>query len=203
MARIGVFGGTFDPVHHGHLIIADELRHRLGLERILFLPAGRPPHKTDQDVSADRHRVSMLQSAIDGDRYFDISYIDIENEGLSYTADSMREHQRRHPGYELMFLMGQDSFRDLPYWNRPGELAQLVRLGVAMRPGVVVDVEHVLNRVPEARNRVDFVDVPLIQIASSEIRRRVREHEPIRYQVPRTVEAYIREHRLYLSAGSR
>jgi nicotinate-nucleotide adenylyltransferase len=195
--RIGVFGGTFDPIHHGHLIIADELRYRLNLDMVLFLPAGRPPHKTDQDITADDHRLEMLKMAIEGDPFFDISLVDIERDGLSYTADSMREHQRRFPDATLTFLMGQDSYRDLPYWHRPGELVELVRLGVALRPGVVVDSEHIRNRVPEIAGRVDIVDVPLIQIASSDIRRRVREDEPIRYHVPQAVEAYIRQHGLY------
>jgi nicotinate-nucleotide adenylyltransferase len=197
--KLGIFGGTFDPIHHGHLIIADELRFRLGLDQVLFLPAGRPPHKTDQDVTTDHHRVNMLRTAIQHDPFFEISYVDIDLEGLSYTANSMREHQRLYPDCDITFLMGQDSFRDLPYWHKPGELAKLVKLGVALRPGVVVDTEHILRRVPEAAGRVELVNVPLIQIASSEIRRRVRGGEPIRYQVPTLIEAYIREHGLYLN----
>jgi nicotinate-nucleotide adenylyltransferase len=195
--RIGIFGGTFDPIHHGHLIVADELRFHLNLERVLFLPAGRPPHKTDQDVTADHHRLAMLEMGISGDPNFEISMVDIERAGLSFTADSMREHQRRLPDASITFLMGQDSFRDLPYWHNPGELVTLVELGVALRPGVVVDTENIINRVPEIDGRTHFIDVPLIQIASSEIRRRVRANQPIRYQVPRAVEAYIREHSLY------
>jgi nicotinate-nucleotide adenylyltransferase len=196
--RLGIFGGTFDPIHHGHLIVADELRFRLGLDRVLFLPAGRPPHKTDQDITANVHRVNMLQTAIAGDPYFDISFVDIERDGLSYTADSMREHKKRYPEAEITFLMGQDSFRDLPYWHRPGELAQLVKLAVALRPGIVVDTENIVHRVPEIEGRFEIVNVPLIQIAASEIRRRVRENEPIRYQVPPSIDTYIRQHGLYL-----
>jgi nicotinate-nucleotide adenylyltransferase len=195
--RIGIFGGTFDPLHHGHLIIAGELKFRLGLDRVLFLPAGRPPHKTDREITADHERLHMLESVLSSDPAFGISYIDIENQGPSYTAESMRRHQERFPDAELVFLMGQDSFRDLPYWHKPGEIAQLVRIGVALRPGVVVDVEYVYQRVPELEGRVDFVNVPLIQIASSEIRRRVRNDEPIRYHVPPIVEEYIRKRELY------
>ncbi|MEX2426124.1 MAG: nicotinate-nucleotide adenylyltransferase [Thermomicrobiaceae bacterium] len=200
MKRLGIFGGTFDPVHHGHLIIADELRFRLKLDRVLFLPAGRPPHKTDRDITADHHRLRMLQTAIDADPFFEISHIDMENDEPSYTAESMLEHQRRFPDCDITFLMGQDSFRDLPYWHEPGQLARLVKLGVAMRPGVVVDVENIMQRVPEALGQVEFVDVPLIQIASSEVRRRVRENEPIRYHVPASIEKYIRDHELYVRA---
>jgi nicotinate-nucleotide adenylyltransferase len=195
--QIGVFGGTFDPIHHGHLIVADELRFRLNLDRVMFLPAGRPPHKTDQDISPDEHRLAMLEMAIHDDPNFEISMIDIEREGLSYTADSMREHQRRFPEATFTFLMGQDSYRDLPHWHKPGELAQIVRLGVALRPGVVVDSDYIMNRIPELRGQVDIVDVPMIQIASSDIRRRVRHDEPLRYHVPGSVESYIRQNDLY------
>lgn len=198
VTRLGIFGGTFDPIHHGHLIIADELRHKLALERVLFLPAGRPPHKTEQDITSDDHRLTMLEMAIARDPRFEISMIDIERSGLSYTADSMLEHQERYPDAEITFLMGQDSFRDLPYWHEPGRLAALVELGVALRPGVVVDTESILQRVPEIDGRVHFVDVPLIQIASSEIRRRVRVNEPIRYHVPNCVADYVIENGLYL-----
>jgi nicotinate-nucleotide adenylyltransferase len=195
--RIGIFGGTFDPIHHGHLIIAAELRYQLGLDRVLFLPAGQPPHKTDHDVTSDAHRLLMLEAALAEDSCFEISYVDIQNTGLSYTADSMRTHQKLYPDAEIMFLMGQDSFRDLPYWHQPGRIVELVRLGVALRPGVVVDLEYIYHRVPEAEGRVDFVDVPLIQIASSDIRRRVRSGQPIHYHVPPVVERYIWQHGLY------
>lgn len=198
---IGVFGGTFDPIHHGHLIIAGELRFRLGLDQVLFLPAGRPPHKTDQDITPDHHRLAMLETALAGDPTLAVSYVDIEREGLSYTADSMRVHQQLYPEAEIMFLMGQDSFRDLPHWHEPRRIAEMVRIGVAMRPGVVVDVENIFSRIPETEGRVDFVDVPLIQIASSDIRRRVRSNEPIRYHVPVPVEEYIQQHGLYRHAG--
>jgi nicotinate-nucleotide adenylyltransferase len=195
--RIGIFGGTFDPIHHGHLIIASELKFQLQLDRLFFLPAGIPPHKTNLTISSNEDRLNMLEMVLQNDPNFEISYVDIENQGLSYTAESMRQHQQRFAEAELHFLMGQDSFRDLPHWHNPGEITKLVRLGVALRPGVVVDIEHIYQQVPEAEGRVDFVDVPLIQIASSEIRRRVRSNEPIRYHVPHNVETYIREHRLY------
>lgn len=195
--RIGIFGGTFDPIHHGHLIIAAELRFKLKLDRIQFLPAGKPPHKTDSDVTSDSHRLRMLESVLKNDPCFEISYVDIENSGLSYTAESMRTHIERYPDAEILFLMGQDSLRDLPYWHEPGRIPELVRLGVAMRPGVVVDLDYIYQRVPQAEGRIDFIDVPLIQIASSDIRRRVRVGHPIRYHVPPIVEEYIYAHNLY------
>jgi nicotinate-nucleotide adenylyltransferase len=201
--RLGVFGGTFDPIHHGHLIIAAELKFKLGLDRVLFLPAGRPPHKTDREVTSDSHRLDMLESVLSGESWFDVSYIDIENSGLSYTADSMRLHKARYPEAEIHFLMGQDSLRDLPYWHEPERITEQVRLGVAMRPGVVVDLDYIFERVPAAEGTIDFVNVPLIQIASSDIRRRVRDGQPIRYHVPPVVEAYIEQHGLYRPKGKK
>jgi nicotinate-nucleotide adenylyltransferase len=198
--RVGIFGGTFDPIHHGHLLIAAELRHRLRLGRLLFLPAGQPPHKTDRAISSDAHRMRMLELAIDGDPNFEISRIDIERGGYSYTADSLALLQQSFPDASLYFLMGQDSLRDLPHWHEPGRIAEQAMLGVALRPGVHVDVDHILTVVPEANDRIEFVQVPLIQIASSDIRRRVRTGEPIRYHVPLLVEDYIHTHRLYSGA---
>ncbi len=197
MRRLGIFGGTFDPVHLGHLIVAEELRFRLGLERVLFLPAGRPPHKTNQEISPDRDRVLMLELAIAGNPNFAVSYLDVERPGLSYTADSLALLQEQYPDCTLYFLMGQDSLRDLPNWHDPNRIARQAILGVALRPGVVVDIDDIIRRVPDAANRIRLVDVPLIQIASRAIRQRVRAGQPITYQVPAEVEAYILRRGLY------
>lgn len=195
--RLGIFGGTFDPIHLGHLIIAEELLFRLQLNRILFLPAARPPHKTDRIVSPDRDRAAMVELAVRGNPRFDISVVDLERSGLSYTADSLAILHRQFPNDLLYFLMGQDSLRDLPNWHDPNRIARQAMLGVALRPGVRVDVEGIVRQVPEAAGRIELVDVPLIQIASRALRQRVREDRPITYQVPRPVEAYIRQHGLY------
>ena len=196
-ARIGVFGGTFDPVHLGHLIVATELRHALALDRILFVPAGRPPHKPDLEISDDAHRLAMLRLALDGDPAFAISTVDVDRGGLSYTSELLAILRRELNPVDLVFLMGEDSLRDLPTWHEPGRIAALAELGVALRPGVAVDLEAVLRAVPEARGRVHLVPTPLIDIASRDLRRRVATGAPIRYQVPAAVEAYIREHGLY------
>lgn len=195
--RLGVFGGTFDPVHLGHLIIAEELRYRLELDRILFLPAARPPHKTDREISCDEDRALMLEMALTGNPHFAISYVDLERAGLSYTADSLEVLRAQHPDETIYFLMGQDSLRDFPHWNEPNRIARQALLGVALRPGVTVDLDWIVQQVPEAADRITMVDVPLIQIASSTIRQRVRLGEPITYQVPREVEEYIRRRGLY------
>ena len=195
--RLGIFGGTFDPVHHGHLIIAEELADCLRLDRVLFLPAARPPHKTDLEVSSDADRATMVELAVSGHPRFAVSYVDMSRSGLSYTADSLAILRREHPAATLYFLMGQDSLRDLPTWHDPNRIARQALLGVALRPSVTVDVESIVRQVPDAAGRIELVDVPLIQIASRTIRERVRDGRPIRYQVPGAVERYIGRRGLY------
>ena len=196
--RIGVFGGTFDPIHVGHLIVAEIMRHRLRLSRVFFLPAGIPPHKPGRIVSDTVHRLAMLRLSIDDSPDFEISTIDLEREGWSYTADSLGILRDRVGGKaELFFLMGQDSLRDFPTWNRPGRIAEQARLGVALRPGVEVDVAEIERVVPETRNRIDLVSIPLIGVSSTEIRANVRAGGPYRYQVLPEVADYIEANDLY------
>ena len=196
--RIGVFGGTFDPVHVGHLIVATELRHVLDLDQVLFVPAGRPPHTTSQEISDDEDRLAMLRLAIGGDPAFDLCTLDVDRGGLSYTADTLAMlGDDMGPNTELLFLMGQDSFRDLPLWDRPERIVRLAEIGVALRPGTEVDPDLVFAGVPTARGRVHIVPVPLIDVSSRDLRRRVATGAPIAYQVPPAVEEYIRGRRLY------
>lgn len=197
--RLAIFGGTFDPVHVGHLIIAEIMRVHLGVDQVIFLPAGRPPHKPDQVLSSDADRLAMLQLALADAPEFVLSTIDIERPGASYTADTLRIlGEQAGPTYELYFLMGQDSLRDFPTWHRPDLIAQRARLVVALRPGVAVSVDQVEHLVPEARGRIQIVPVPLIDISSRELRVSIRSGGPYRYQVPTPVADYIREKRLYL-----
>lgn len=194
---IGVFGGTFDPVHLGHLIIAEELRYQLRLDRVLFLPARQPPHKADRAITAEVHRSAMLDLALAGNPRFTVSTVDLEREGPSFTADSLEIVRRDYPESILYFLMGQDSLRDFPTWHEPNRIARQAHLGVALRPEVALDVEAVVRRVPEARGRIELVRAPLIGISSQGIRRRVREGLPIRYLVHPEVEHYIYQCGLY------
>ncbi len=197
VGRLGIFGGTFDPIHYGHLILATEVRYALALDRVLFLPAGQPPHKQGWTVSPAVHRVAMTRLAIADDPAFELCLYDVERGGLSYTADTLEALAGRHRGAELYFLMGEDSLRDLPTWYQPARIVGLAELGVATRPGVALDLEAVLRAVPAARGRVHLVPMPPIGIASHDLRRRVQVGEPIRYLVPPAVEAYIAEHGLY------
>ncbi|HEY7033464.1 MAG TPA: nicotinate-nucleotide adenylyltransferase [Thermomicrobiales bacterium] len=201
LPRIGVFGGTFDPPHVGHLIITTELRFALSLDRVLFVPAGRPPHKAGQIVGDDAHRLAMLRLALVDAPEFEVSTVDLERHGPSYTADTLGLLQDRLGPAELVFLMGEDSLRDLPTWHEPNLIATRAGFGVARRPGVVVDLDLVFSAVPAARGRVHLVDVPEIDISSRDLRRRVANGQPIRFQVPRPVEEYIRDRRLYLETA--
>jgi nicotinate-nucleotide adenylyltransferase len=195
--RIGIFGGTFDPPHLGHLIIAQDLMIYAGLRSVLFMPTRTPPHKEAAGVSEAHHRLSMLELAIDDNPRFAISLVDLNRSAPSYTADSLEILGREYPDDALYFLLGADSLRDLPLWHDPGRIARQTRFVVARRPGVELDPDEVVRQVPETEGKIEIVDIPLIDIASRDLRRRVREGYPIRYYVPASVERYIEEHRLY------
>jgi nicotinate-nucleotide adenylyltransferase len=195
--RIGVLGGTFDPIHNGHLHIANALRTALDLERVVWVPAGRPPHKIGQIVSSDRDRLAMLELALAGAATDQISTIDMERSGPSYTADTLEILAGQFAPTRLFFLMGEDSLRDLPTWHDPARLLQAAELAVATRPGVDADLESVARRVPTVEGRVHLIPTKEIAISSSEIRQRVSDHQSIQGLVPAAVEAYIRDHGLY------
>jgi len=196
--RIGIFGGTFDPIHVGHLILAVEARHQLQLDRVYLAPAGDPPHKQKDPISPVRHRLAMCRLAIAGDSGIDISHIDAERPGPHYTSDMLRLFRARvDAGSELFFLMGLDSLRDLPTWHEPLWLVQNCRLVALQRHDVKIDWPALEAVLPGVRERVVILEMPEVEIASSVLRERVRAGQPIRYQVPLAVERYIREHGLY------
>lgn len=196
--RIGVFGGTFDPIHIGHLILAVEARHQLQLDRVYLAPAGDPPHKQNNPISPVDHRLAMCRLAIAGNSGIDISLIDAERPGPHYTSDMLRLFRARvGAGAELFFLMGLDSLRDLPTWHEPLWLVQNCRLVALQRHDVEIDWSALEAVLPGVRERVVFLEMPEVEIASNVLRERVRAGQPIRYQVPLAVERYISEHGLY------
>jgi nicotinate-nucleotide adenylyltransferase len=194
---VGVLGGTFDPVHNGHLHIARELRQALGLDRVIWVPAGRPPHKAGQIVSADRDRLAMLRLALAGSPYDVIDTIDLDRAGPSFTADTLEILRDRLAPARLVFLMGEDSLRDLPTWHAPVRILRAADLAVAARPGVDADLETLTLAIPEVHGRVHLVPTEELAISSSDVRRRVQAGEPIDDLVPPAVAAYIHEHGLY------
>lgn len=197
--RVGVLGGTFDPVHNGHLHIAEVLRDALGLNRIIWVPAGRPPHKQGQIVSSDDDRLQMLRLALADSPADEISLVDIERLGPSYTSDTLEALRRSLDQERLFFLMGEDSLRDFPTWHRPDRILSLAELAVAGRPGVDADLERIALALPAIKGRVHLVPAEELAISSSDIRRRVRANESIRDLVPPEVAAYIARHNLYVS----
>lgn len=197
--RIGFFGGTFDPIHHGHLILASYAASSAGLDRLLFAPVAVPPHK-DRKITDIASRTAMLLLAIERDARFDLTTVDLDREGPHYSADTLAILSDRFPQSDLFFLMGSDSYRDLPRWHEPARIFEHAKLLVGKRPNSSFDQEALWEALPPARTHTEFVDIPLIEISSTEIRRRVSDRLPIDYLVPRRVQDYIQANELYLDA---
>ncbi|MGB3905038.1 MAG: nicotinate-nucleotide adenylyltransferase [Anaerolineae bacterium] len=198
MQRIGVIGGTFDPIHYGHLAAAEEARVRMNLERVLFVVAGVPPHKLDEEVTPVEHRLAIVSLAIASNPHFEISRVDVDRPGPSYTVDTI-SILRKQWGQEteVYFIMGLDSLAELPTWHHPQRLIQLCRLLAVKRPGFETDMAELEASVPGISSRVEIIDMPEVDISSSDLQQRVRDGLPIKYQVPEEVERYIMAHELY------
>jgi nicotinate-nucleotide adenylyltransferase len=203
--RLGVFGGTFDPVHVGHLILAERCREDAGLDQVLFVPAARPPHKTEEEITPFAQRVEMLALAVAGQPSFVIDPLEKDRVGPSYTADTLGILRQQHPEAELFLIIGSDSLHDFPTWYRPARIAELATLLVVQRPDwpIIAPEEIRKSLPPEVKLRIIEVTVPLVGISSSDIRRRVSAGRSIRYLVPRPVEVYVQEKRLYTAEVTR
>jgi len=195
--RLGVLGGTFDPPHYGHLVLAETARVCLRLDRVLFVPAGQPPHKPDRPVTPSHHRAAMVDAALADNPAFALSSVDLERPGPHYTVEMLALLGQEYPGAELYFLMGGDSLAEFLTWRDPAGIVRQARLAVMRRSGCEGDLEALEQAVPGLRERLVWIDAPYLDIAATDLRRRVREGLPLRYLVPPRVEAYIREHRLY------
>ncbi len=195
--RAGILGGTFDPVHLGHLILAEEARLRLGLDLVYFVPAGDPPHKHGQISAGVEDRLRMAQLAVAGNPCFAVSRVDADRPGPHYTLDMVRILQRQMPATELYFLVGFDSLQDLPTWHRPAELVAATRLVALTRYAVTLDWPALESAIPGIRKRVTLLDMPEVEIASRDLRARVACGESIRYLVPDEVRHYIEARGLY------
>lgn len=197
--RLGIFGGTFDPVHWGHLVMAEQCREQCGLDQVWFLPAGLPPHKTGSAISSGKQRAEMLEFAIAGQAEFLVNRMELSRDGKTYTVDTLRQLHEERADDELFFLIGGDSLNDLPSWREPGrivELATVVAVNRGDRP-LPEEQELFKHLGPEVASRVKLVTMPGMDLSSTDIRQRVREGKSIRFMVPRAVEAYIAEHNLY------
>jgi nicotinate-nucleotide adenylyltransferase len=197
--RLGVFGGTFDPVHWGHLLMAEHCREQCELDLVWLLPAGLPPHKTGAEISSGKQRAEMLEFATAGHESLIVNRMEFDREGKSFTVDTLRQIHQERPEDELFFLIGADSLDDLPGWREPEhiiELATVVAVNRGDRP--LPSQEELIGHLGERIARgVRLVTMPGIDLSSTDIRQRVNEGKSIRYMVPRAVEAYIAEHKLY------
>ena len=194
---LGILGGTFDPPHYGHLALAENARVQLGLDHVLFVLAGQPPHKPDRPITPANHRAAMVEAAIDGNSAFAISRVDVDRPGPHYTVEMLALLRREHPQAELVFLMGGDSLAQFLTWRDPSGIVRQARLAVMRRPGHTSEMERLEQSIAGIRERVVWLDAPCMDIASSDLRRCVREGLSLRYLVPPAVEEYIRKHRLY------
>lgn len=198
LSRIGLFGGTFDPVHIGHLILCQEAHYQLGLDRILLLPAADPPHKRDRQVTPVSHRIEMLSLAIKDVAYLSINRVDVDRPGPHYSVDTVQILQAELGDQaDLYFLMGMDSLRNLPTWHRPEWLAAHCNLVTFQRAGVELDWASLERSLPGIHRKVSILAMPELEISSRDIRRRIQEGRPIRYMVPESVAEYIRTKGIY------
>ncbi len=198
MPSIGIFGGTFDPPHLGHLILAAEAHAQLKLDRLLWVLTPLPPHKQSQALTPLEHRLAMVDLAIAGERTFEFSTIEVDRPGPHYALDTVRILAEQNPGAEMVYLLGGDSLRDLPTWHRPVEfVAACHSIGVMRRPDDSIDLPELEKAIPGLTDKVRFVEAPLLDIAAHEIRARVAEGRPFRYFLLEGVYKYILKHRLY------
>jgi len=197
VGRIGVLGGTFDPIHYGHLAAAEEARAKLNLREVIFVVAGLPPHKLDEEIAPAEDRYDMVELAVASNPHFSVSRIDIDRPGPSYTVDTIAL-LRQEWTEEIYFIMGIDSLMEIDTWHQPQRLIQLCRLVAVERPGYEPDLERLEETIPGITARTEIIDMPEVDISSTDLQRRVREGLPIKYQVPPEVEEYIYQHRLYL-----
>lgn len=196
MQRVGILGGTFDPPHIGHLVLAEYATTALDLACVLFVPAADPPHK-HQLRHGIQHRLPMLELATAGNDHFAISRVDIDRPGPHYTVDMVAILQAQHPDTEFYFLLGGDSLHNLPTWYKPNALIALCKLAVMARPGgeVIPDLEAEI--LPGLAERVVVIDSPMLGFSSTEIADRLEAGKSVRYLVPDAVLSYIQTHRLY------
>ena len=196
--RIGLFGGTFDPPHLGHLILASEAQSQLELDRLLWILTPEPPHKQEQLITPVEHRLAMVNLAIEDNPAFELSRIELDRPGPHYTLDTIKLIGEQNPGADIVPIIGGDSLRDLPKWHRPQEIVYACHwIGVMRRPDDKPNLEELERELPGISSKIHYVDAPLLEIASRDIRDRITQGRPVRYYLPSAVNDYIEQHHLY------
>jgi nicotinate-nucleotide adenylyltransferase len=191
MAGIGILGGTFNPIHLAHLILAEQAWEEFNLQKVFFIPSAHPPHKQKTEVEEFKHRFTMTRLAIRENPFFEISDIEMKRKGKSYSIETVREMKKLYPKNEIFFIIGADALLELPLWKTPEKLLQECKFIVVPRPG------YPLKEIPQRGSVILFSKFPLLGISSTEIRERIRKGKSIRYLTPLPVVEYIKTHRLY------
>ena len=199
MKRLGIMGGTFDPIHYGHLVAAEMARCQFELDKVLFIPTGKPPHKLGRETAAAALRLEMIEQSIRDNAAFDISTLELEREGPSYTVDTLRILSRSYPEHQLYFITGTDALLQIFSWRKSEEIMRLTEfIGVA-RPGF--DVSDFFLKLKqehsEDRSRIHYLEVPALAISSTDIRLRMKNGQSIRYLLPEPARRIIMENGLY------
>ena len=195
--RIGIMGGTFDPIHIGHLVAAEEAYQQFNLDKVIFMPAGRPAFKLDQEVTSAEHRLMMAQLATASNPHFEVSDLEVQREGVTYTIDTVRILKEKFPRAELYFITGADAVFDIITWKDSAELAHLVTFIATTRPGydaAEAQRQHEASLVPFS---IHWIEVPALSVSSSDLRARLREGRSVRYLTARSVLGYLAKHELY------
>ncbi len=198
-SKIAVMGGTFDPIHYGHLVTAEAVMHEYQIDRVLFIPSGQPPHKAGKTVTAAEHRYLMTLLATETNPQFFCSRIEIDRQGYTYTIDTIQQLKKMNPETDIYFITGADAFSEILTWKDPELLLSSCHFVAATRPGysrkqAAPQIEAIMNR---HKNTLHYLEVPALTISSSDIRKRVSEGRPIKYLLPEAVETYIEKHGLY------
>jgi nicotinate-nucleotide adenylyltransferase len=197
--RLGIMGGTFDPIHYGHLVTAECTRYAFGLERVIFIPSGRPPHKTGHMVSEPLDRYKMTCMAIASNPFFCASAIEVERPGPSFTIDTVRSVMQQYPGAKIYFITGADALLEIFTWKDFDALLMICNFVAATRPGYrLLELKGKIDSLPGALKRnISYMEVPALAISSTDIRLRVRDGRPVKYLLPESVEDYMINNKLY------
>lgn len=199
MNRFGIMGGTFDPIHYGHLVAAETARIEFSLDKVLFIPTGNPPHKQEHKVTPAELRFEMVRQAINDNVDFAISRVEIDRDGPSYTIDTLKLLHREYPGQELFFITGTDALKEIFFWREAEEILRLTYFIAASRPGFEARgfLEQAVKEHPEVEGRIHLLEVPALAISSTDIRARLQRGQSIRYLLPETVRLFIWSQGLY------
>lgn len=197
--RIGIFGGTFDPIHIGHLVIAEAAREEYALERVIFVPAAQPPHKLTRFITPEAERLAMVRLATESNPYFEVSDVEMRRPGLSYTVDTLRWfHTQFPPGTEFYFVLGTDTLLELPSWKYIDELLELTHFIGALRPHYDREPEKMIAHFGQmGREKIHILTAPELEISATDLRRRLESGRSVRYFIPDIVREYVMEHGIY------